>query len=220
MSILAAQDLVRSYERGAPPSLDRVSLQVAAGEFLAVAGPSGSGKTTLLAILGGLDRPDSGRVMLDGEDLYARGADALTRLRAAAISFVFQSHNLLPTLTALENVSLAVYCKRGAAAQASACAKRALGALGLGAKLARLPGSLSLGEQQRVAVARAIAVGPKVLIADEPTASLDGAHGEQVLEALAVLRAAGCAVVLASHDERCLRWADRVFHLSDGRFVR
>ncbi len=220
MSILAAYDLVRRHERDMPPSLDHVSLQVAAGEFLAVAGPSGSGKSTLLAILGGLDRPDSGRVMLDGEDLYDRGATALTRLRANAISFVFQSHNLLPTLTAIENVELAVYCKRGAAAQASASAKQALATLGLGAKLARLPGSLSLGEQQRIAVARAIAVAPKVLIADEPTASLDGAHGEQVLEALAVLRREGCAVVLASHDERCLRRADRVVHLLDGKVMQ
>jgi putative ABC transport system ATP-binding protein len=218
MSILAAQHLVRFYEKGIP-SLDGVSLQVAEGEFLAIAGPSGSGKSTLLAILGGLDRPDSGRVLLGGEELYARSAGALAGLRASVISFVFQSHNLLPTLTALENVSLAVHCKGRSLSQSSAFAEQALDALGLGAKLGRLPGNLSLGEQQRVAVARAIATAPKLLIADEPTASLDGMHGDQVLEALAVLRRGGCAVVLASHDERCLRRADRVLHLLDGRAV-
>lgn len=219
MSLLAAQDVVRRYGASEPLALDRVSLRVAAGEFVALAGPSGSGKSTLLAILAGLDRPDAGRVFYDGVDLYARGTEALTRLRTEAIGFVFQSHNLLPTLTALENVALAVRCKGGSAAEASATAERVLRRLGMGHKLARLPGKLSLGEQQRVAVARAMATQPKVLIADEPTASLDGAHGEQVLDALALLRSEGCAVVLASHDQRCLQRADRVCGLIDGRCV-
>ncbi len=220
MSLLVAQQLVRRYQGSAQASLDGVALQVAAGEFLAVAGPSGSGKTTLLAILGGLDRPDSGRVLLGGEDVYARSTDGLARLRAGSISFVFQSHNLIPTLTALENVALAVWCRFGAAVPAYERARSALSALNLETKLTRLPGRLSLGEQQRVAVARAIAAGPKVLIADEPTASLDGSHGEQVLDALAVLQSEGCAVVLASHDERCLRRADRVLKLADGREIQ
>jgi putative ABC transport system ATP-binding protein len=219
MSLLVAQDVARRYEASEPLALDRVSLRVAPGEFVALAGPSGSGKSTLLAILAGLDRPDAGRVFYDGADLYARDTEALTRLRREAIGFVFQSHNLLPTLTALENVALAVRCKGGSAAGASTAAERALRRLGLGGKLARLPGRLSLGEQQRVAVARAIATRPKVLIADEPTASLDGAHGEQVLDALALLRDEGCAVVLASHDPRCLQRADRVCGLIDGRCV-
>ena len=220
MSLLSAHELVRRYQGNAQASLDGVALQARPGEFLAVAGPSGSGKTTLLAILGGLDRPDSGYVLLGGEDVYARSSDALARLRAASISFVFQSHNLIPTLTALENVALAVWCRFGSAEPAYERARRALSTLDLGTKLARLPGNLSLGEQQRVAVARAIAARPKVLIADEPTASLDGPHGEQVLDALAVLQSEGCAVVLASHDERCLRRADRVLKLSDGRVIQ
>jgi putative ABC transport system ATP-binding protein len=217
MTLLMAYGLVRRYDGSEEPALDGVTLQVAAGEFVAIAGPSGSGKTTLLAILGGLDRPDSGRVLLSGEDVYARSTDALARLRAASISFVFQSHNLISTLTVLENVELAVWARFGAAIPAYTRADRALRALNLDTKRARLPGRLSIGEQQRAAVARAIAVEPKLLIADEPTASLDGSHGEQVLDSLAVLQSEGCAVVLASHDERCLRRADRVIKLADGR---
>jgi putative ABC transport system ATP-binding protein len=215
--LLRATDLVRRFDAASPPALDGVSLELDRGELLAAAGPSGSGKTTLLAILAGLDRPSAGRVLLGGEDLYARAPDALARLRAASVAFVFQSHNLIPTLTAEENVALAVRCVRGAAAGPRAAARSALEALGLGAKLRRLPGALSLGEQQRVAVARAIAVRPALLVADEPTASLDGPHGEQVLDALDELRRGGCAVLLASHDERCLRRAGRVLRLLDGR---
>jgi putative ABC transport system ATP-binding protein len=218
MSLLRALELVRRFDGSSPPALEGVSLELAPGEFVAVAGPSGSGKTTLLAMLGGLDRPTSGRVLLGGEDLYARSADALARLRAASVGFVFQSHNLIPTLTAQENVALAVRRVRGAAG-AERGARAALGALGLATRLQRLPGALSLGEQQRVAVARALAVAPALLIADEPTASLDGAHGEQVLDAIDSLRRGGCAVLLASHDERCLRRAGRVLHLLDGRPV-
>jgi putative ABC transport system ATP-binding protein len=217
MIILQAQALVRRFDGVSPAALDGVSLELRRGQFLAVAGPSGSGKTTLLAIVGGLDRPTSGRVLLGDEELYTRSADDLARLRAASIAFVFQSHNLIPTLTALENVALAVRRVRGAASGPDRLARAALEALDLGARLHRLPGALSLGEQQRVAVARAIAVGPRLLVADEPTASLDGPHGEQVLDALDGLRRGGCAVLLASHDERCLRRAGSVLRLMDGR---
>jgi putative ABC transport system ATP-binding protein len=218
--MLTASGLVRTYGPNAAPALDHVSLSVQAGEFVAVAGPSGSGKTTLLAIVGGLDRPDAGQVTVDGEDLYARGLGALARIRNGSIGFVFQSHNLLPTLTALENVALALRCKPGVAVEAATRASRALGTLGLAEKQDRLPGRLSLGEQQRVAIARAIASRPKLLIADEPTASLDGGNGERVLDALGILASSGCAIVLASHDERCLRRADRILSLADGRLAR
>jgi putative ABC transport system ATP-binding protein len=217
MTLLAAHDLTRRFAPDAPAAVDGISLALDPGELVAVAGPSGSGKTTLLAILGGLDRPDRGRVLLRGADLYARSVDALARLRAEAIAFVFQSHNLVPTLTAEENVSLAVRCVRGPGGDARNAAREALEALGLGDRRRRLPSALSLGEQQRVAVARAVAVAPALLVADEPTASLDGPNGERVLDALDALRARGCAVLLASHDARCLARAGRVVHLLDGR---
>ena len=198
-------------------ALDGVSISVQAGELVAIAGPSGSGKTTLLAILGGLDRPSSGRVLLDGEELYGYRGRELTRFRSERVGFVFQTHNLLAALTAGENVALAVRMVRGDGADPGEAAGRALAALGLAKLQDRLPVQLSLGEQQRVAVARALAVKPKVLLADEPTASLDGANGERVIDALRAACDAGCAVVLASHDERCLRRAGRVVHLLDGR---
>lgn len=197
-------------------ALDGVSLAVESGELVAIAGPSGSGKTTLLAILGGLDRPTSGRVLFEGEELYAYSGRRLTKFRTERIGFIFQTHNLLAALTARENVELAVRMVHGRAADPKGTAARAIELLDLTRLADRLPVQLSLGEQQRVAVARAIAVHPRVLIADEPTASLDGANGERVLDALEAATHAGCAVVMATHDDRCLRRATRTLHLLDG----
>lgn len=215
--ILEAHGVGREYAGGAR-ALSDVSIALSPGELVAVAGPSGSGKTTLLAILGGLDRPSEGAVTLDGQDLYALAPGALARFRSERIAFVFQTHNLLPNLSALDNVALAVETVRGND-EAIDKSRAALASLGLDRLEHRIARRLSLGEQQRVAVARALAVGPRALIADEPTASLDGASGERVLDALEAARAAGCAILLASHDERCLRRAGRTVRLADGRRV-
>jgi putative ABC transport system ATP-binding protein len=214
---LVAEDVHRSH--GRVIALAGVSMDLARGEIVAVAGPSGSGKTSLLGILGGLDQPTAGKVLLDGHDFYALSRAKRSGLRAARIGFIFQTHNLLAALTAEENVALAV--QHGGARHAAPLerAREALNRLDLGRLGNRLPIAMSLGEQQRVAVARALAAGSPIVIADEPTASLDGATGRLVLEALVSAARSGCAVLLASHDERCLAAADRVVHLLDGRRV-
>ncbi len=213
--LLRGEALSRRY--AGVTALASADLALASGEIVAIAGPSGSGKTTLLAILGGLDEPSSGRVLLDGHDFYARGRAERARVRAAHVGFVFQTHNLLATLTAEENVMLAVQHGSARVPDPRAHAREALARLGLAAARGRLPKALSLGEQQRVAIARALAAGPPVLIADEPTASLDGVSGKTVLDALITAAGAGCGVLLASHDERCLAVAHRVLHMVDGR---
>jgi len=216
--LLAGETITRVLPGAVPiTALEGVSVSVEGGELVAIAGPSGSGKTTLLAILGGLDRPTSGRVFLEGEEIYGLSRRALTKFRTSRIGFIFQTHNLLASLTARENVELAVRMVCGRAVDPRVTATEALASLDLAKLSHRLPIQLSLGEQQRVAVARAIAIKPRVLIADEPTASLDGTNGERVLEALHAATRTGCAVILASHDDRCLRSATRVLHLLDGR---
>ena len=214
---LIAEEVHRSY--GRVTALAGISMELARGEIVAVAGPSGSGKTSLLGILGGLDQPTAGKVLLDGHDFYALDRAKRSGLRAARIGFVFQTHNLLASLTAEENVALAV--QHGGARHADPLrrAREALDRLDLGRVGKRLPIAMSLGEQQRVAVARALAAGSPIVIADEPTASLDGGAGRIVLAALVSAARSGCAVLLASHDERCLAAADRVVHLLDGRLV-
>jgi len=218
--LLAGEELTRVLPGAVPTiAIQGVSVSVEGGELVAIAGPSGSGKTTLLAILGGLDRPTSGRVFLEGEKIYDLSRRALAKFRTKRIGFIFQTHNLLASLTAQENVELAVRMVRGRSVDPRATATDALASLDLARFSHRLPIQLSLGEQQRVAVARAIAIKPRVLIADEPTASLDGNNGERVLEALHAATQTGCAVIMASHDDRCLRSATRVLHLLDGRVV-
>jgi ABC-type lipoprotein export system ATPase subunit len=225
-SVLVAERL--EHRLGGRAVLTDVSVAAEPGEVVAIVGPSGSGKTTLLSILGGLDAPHAGRVVLAGFDLYRASLAERARRRAAHVGFVFQSHNLLPALTAEENVALAarqrpnvgVGMAAGEGAGVAARAKEALARLGLGALGARLPRMLSLGEQQRVAVARALVTRPAVLIADEPTASLDGESGQLVLDALALAaREGGAAVLMATHDERCRRRASRVVELLDGRVL-
>jgi putative ABC transport system ATP-binding protein len=200
-------------------ALDNVSLQVSAGEFVAVMGPSGSGKSTLLRLAGGLDRPTSGRVLLAGRDLAGLDEAGLAQAWRRQIGFVFQEANLLASLTAVENVALALELDgvRPKAAMAGACGL--LDSLGLGAAGGRFPGQLSGGEQQQVAIARAVAGGRSVLLADEPTGALDAITGESVMCLLRQRCAAGCAVVLATHNVRHAAWADRVVFLTDGRLA-
>jgi putative ABC transport system ATP-binding protein len=200
-------------------ALDNVSLRASAGEFVAVMGPSGSGKSTLLRLAGGLDQATSGRVLLAGRDLAGLDQAGLAQALRRQIGFVFQEANLLASLTAAENVALALELDGVRPRAAMAAARGLLDSLGLGAAGGRFPGQLSGGEQQRVAIARAVTGGRSLLLADEPTGALDAITGESVMSLLSQRCATGCAVVLATHNVRHAAWADRVVFLNDGRLA-
>ncbi len=198
--------------------LTDVSLDVPAGQFLAIAGPSGSGKSTLLGLIAGLDQPTAGRIEVAGVDITALDEDALARFRRDHVGYVFQSFHLLPTLTAQENVAvpLELAGEAGAAARAAAL----LAEVGLADRAHHYPVQLSGGEQQRVAVARAMARRPALLLADEPTGNLDSATGKQIIELLVGMnRRLGSTLVLVTHDTALAAHADRVVTLRDGRIV-
>ena len=195
-----------------------VNLDVHAGEFLVVAGPSGSGKTTLLQLLGALDRPTQGEVLFEGRDLSRAGDGELAKLRLVAIGFVFQQFNLIPTLTAAQNVEVALAPRKLDGGRRREEARGLLDSVGLGRRADHLPSQLSGGEQQRVAIARALANEPRVLLADEPTGNLDSATGEEIVELLRGLsRDRGQTVVLITHDAEIASRAARVVRLRDGR---
>ena len=198
--------------------LTDVSLDVPAGQFLAIAGPSGSGKSTLLGLIAGLDQPTAGRIEVAGVDITALDEDALARFRRDHVGYVFQSFHLLPTLTAQENVAvpLELAGEAGAATRAAAL----LAEVGLAERAHHYPVQLSGGEQQRVAVARAMARRPALLLADEPTGNLDSATGKQIIELLVGMnRRLGSTLVLVTHDTALAAHADRVVTLRDGRIV-
>jgi putative ABC transport system ATP-binding protein len=195
-----------------------IDLAVDCGEALAIVGASGSGKSTLLALLAGLDTPSAGTVELDGNDLFALDEDARAELRGRIVGFVFQSFQLLPALSALENVMLPL--ELAGRPDAERAAREVLARVGLGERLQHAPKHLSGGEQQRVALARAFVVRPKLLLADEPTGSLDAESGEGVIELLFELnRAAGTTLVMVTHDEHLAARCDRVVRLAAGRIV-
>jgi putative ABC transport system ATP-binding protein len=199
-------------------ALDGLDLTVAAGEFVAVTGASGSGKSTLLLLLGALDRPSAGWLRFDGRDLAAMPDGELARLRLRTFGFVFQQFNLIPTLTAHENVEAALAPLGGAASTRRDRAGELLAQVGLGPRSTHLPTQLSGGEQQRVAIARALANYPRVLLADEPTGNLDSATGDDVLALLRrVSGEAGRTLVLVTHDRAIAAQADRVIEMRDGR---
>jgi putative ABC transport system ATP-binding protein len=198
--------------------LSEVSLEVPAGQFLAIAGPSGSGKSTLLGLIAGLDQPTAGRIEVAGVEITTLDEDALARFRLDHVGYVFQSYHLIATLTAVENV--AVPLELAGEPDAAARARALLAEVGLAERAHHYPVQLSGGEQQRVAVARAMARRPPLLLADEPTGNLDSATGKQIIELLVgVNRRLGCTLVLVTHDAALAAHADRVVTLRDGRIV-
>jgi ABC-type lipoprotein export system ATPase subunit len=220
VTVASASGLVRTYTDGRVERrvLDRVDLEVRAGELVAVVGRSGSGKSTLLHLLGGLDRPDGGIVEVAGRRLGDEGERGLTELRRRSVGFVFQFFHLIPELTGEENVLLPT--RLGAnGAGAEERARRLIADLGLGDAARRRPHQLSGGEQQRLAIARALVRDPVLVLADEPTGNLDQQSGRQVLELLRRVAGGQRAVVLATHDVEAAWLADRVLRLEDGRLA-
>ena len=194
--------------------LAEVSLRLAPGEYVAIVGESGVGKSTLLNLIAGLDRPDAGRVALEGADYAALDEDGLTRLRRDRLGFVFQAFHVLPHLTVLQNVALPLWLQGVDSADAEAPARRLLEAVGLGARAGSWPRELSGGEMQRVAIARALVHGPRLVLADEPTGNLDPANGARVLALLGErIRGAGAIGILVTHSMEAAATADRVLRL-------
>jgi putative ABC transport system ATP-binding protein len=216
--MIEAQELRKTYGEGRLELevLRGVSLEIDSGEFVALRGPSGSGKTTLLSIIGCLDRPTAGRLVLNGRELSELGDRERTALRRRDIGFVFQAFNLLPTLSALENVAFQLRLLGWRNDEARRCATETLESVGLGGRLEHRPGELSGGEQQRVAIARAIAKSPSLLLADEPTGTLDTQNGAAIFDLLADLNEAGQTIVLVTHDLELASRAKRVLILCDG----
>jgi putative ABC transport system ATP-binding protein len=222
MAIVVTEMLTKVYGRGdtAVTALDGVNLSVAPGEFVAVMGPSGCGKSTLLHLIGGLDQPTSGRVVIDGEDTAKLGDDALTELRRRRIGFVFQFYNLIPVLGAGENAALPLILDGVKPAQAQARAEEWLQRVGLEDRLHHRPDQLSGGQRQRVAIARALAAEPALILADEPTGNLDSRAGDEVATLLRrVSDEWGRTVLMVTHDPRIAAYADRIIFLKDGTIV-
>lgn len=198
-------------------ALDNVSFEVKNGEFMAVVGASGSGKTTLMNIIGCLDTPTEGTYKLGGKDISSLAPSELSRIRSRQISFVFQGFNLIPTLTAAENVELPLIYRKIPAAKRSELVKEALEAVGLSERAAHLPWELSGGQQQRVAIARAFAADAPLILADEPCGNLDSKAGASIMEMLHKMNRMGKTVVLITHDERAAKTADSQIRICDGR---
>ncbi len=219
MPVLHAQNLWKRYGERDEPVLRGINLTVESGDFLAIAGSSGSGKSTLLSILGCLDTPTQGEYRLDGIDVKSLNDRALTRLRAERIGFIFQRFNLVPTLTARENVEYPLVVLRLSQAERRARSLEALKSVGLGEFADRRPADLSGGQQQRVAIARAFVKRPSIIFADEPTASLDHQNALLVLELMRDLNLkSGCTFLFSSHDPIVLKFATRRLHLVQGEF--
>src|SRR5512137_678254 len=224
MSALRFENATKDYQLGRTtvPALRGVSLAVERGEFITVAGPSGSGKSTLLNLIGCLDHPTSGRVLIGDEDVATLGDDALSDLRAEKIGFIFQTFNLIPVLSALENVEFPLLVRqsvgKGARSSARERATQALREVGLAEFARHRPDELSGGQRQRVAVARALVTDPVIVLADEPTANLDSATGEAVISLMVDLnRRDGTTFIFSTHDPKVIAHAHRVVRLADGR---
>ena len=221
-TVIDAHDLVKVYDRETVPvhALDHVHLHIERGEFIALKGPSGSGKTTLLNMIGGLDKPDEGHVLIDGVNITAMRESDLIDFRLHNIGFVFQSYNLIPVLTAYENVEFIMLLQKRPVSERRKRVGELLGEVGLSEKSSKRPAELSGGQQQRVAVARALAPKPAFILADEPTANLDSVSAGNLLDIMSRLnREEGITFIFSTHDQRVIDRARRVITLEDGKVV-
>lgn len=220
--IVVADNLSKVYEAGQTRviALKNINLKIEKGEYVAILGPSGSGKSTLLNIIGGLDKPTSGRIYVDGIDLGRLSEGKLSRFRAEKIGFVFQFFNLIPTFTALENVMVPAEIIGLRTKEARRKAEALLTMVGLKDRLNHIPSSLSGGEQQRVTIARALINNPPLLLCDEPTGNLDTKTGAEIIELLSKVNAEyGTTLIVVTHDQRIAAAADRIINLIDGQIV-
>jgi len=221
MPLVELHNVSKTYNHAAAPvhALAEASLEIVEREFVALMGPSGSGKSTILSILGAMNPPTSGRVVVDGLDIYGLSIERLADFRREYLGFVFQQLFLVPYLTTAENVMLPLAAARMPNRRQLEMASDALGRVGLADKMTRLPRDLSGGEQQRVAIARAIVNAPPLLLADEPTGCLDSRTGREVVDLFQRLRDDGLTVFLVTHDSAVAARADRIVHVEDGRVV-
>jgi putative ABC transport system ATP-binding protein len=222
-SIIDVRGLRKSYGTGAQATIavNDLDLAVCRGEFVSLMGPSGSGKSTLLNLIAGLDVPDGGRVLVDGEDLSRLKDHQLADMRLRKIGFVFQAFNLVPALTVYENVAWPLEFARCSRAEVRRRVAEALAKVGVAGREERFPAEMSGGEQQRIAIARAIATGPILLLADEPTGNLDSATGRMILDLLRTLNTTdGMTVVMVTHNVFAATYGDRTLEMRDGRIVR
>ena len=221
MSYIRAENLVKQYGAGeaAVTAVRGVSFDIAPGEFVAIMGESGSGKSTLLSMLGALNTPTTGTYQVDGMEVYSLGQDRRADFRREFLGFVFQSFHLVPYLSALENVMLPLVTLRANGKEKRARAEEALSRVGLAGKGHRLPGQISGGEQERVAVARAIVNEPPILLADEPTGNLDTRTGQEIMELLGALNGEGMTILMVTHSPECASYSRRILRIADGCLV-
>lgn len=218
MSLIKAQDISKHYKNGEDvvEALTDINLEIEEGEFLALMGPSGSGKSTLLSILGALNPPTSGRLIIDEIDVYALPPERQADFRHEYVGFVFQQYQLIPYLTALENVMLPLSITSRSGKEQREMAQAVLARVGLAAKSRRLPSQLSGGEQNRVAIARSIVNQPAIIFADEPTGSLDSKTAIQLLDLFRTLNQEGLTIIMVTHNPENLAWVNRTVHIRDG----
>ncbi len=222
-TVLQLNNVWKKYDMGHAGTLvvlKEIMINIKKGDFVAITGPSGSGKSTMMNIIGALDKPSWGRVLLNGTDIENMNESSLAFLRGKTIGFIFQQFNLIPTLTAMENVMLPMEMVNTSEKMARLMAKELLEMLGLGDRLYHKPTELSGGQQQRVAIARALANDPEIILADEPTGNLDSHTGEFVINFLLKLNKEGKTVILISHDLNLVKFANRVIYIKDGMVER
>jgi putative ABC transport system ATP-binding protein len=219
--VVATHSLCKAYPLGEAEVevLKAITFNVARGEFVAICGPSGSGKTTLLNLVSGIDKPTSGRILVLGQDLAVQDEDFLAEFRCSNVGFVFQSYNLVSTLTVAENVAFPMEWVRRPAAEIERRVAELLETVGLQHRANHFPAQLSGGEQQRVAFARALANAPELILADEPTGNLDTKNGQKITQVLQMLKANGKTVIVATHDPALMQLADRTVCLEEGRLT-
>ncbi len=221
MALVEIRELSKSYRRGSErvPVLQDLSFDIEAGEFLALMGPSGSGKSTLLNMIAGIDKPDSGTLIIDGVDIVSLSESELAAWRAANVGFIFQFYNLMPVLTAFENVELPLLLTDLSSRERKRHVTTALGMVGLADRVTHYPGELSGGQQQRVAIARAFISDPAILVADEPTGDLDRVSAQEILNLLARLnRELNKTIIMVTHDPHAAQTAHSIRHLEKGEF--